>query len=200
MRGPPRNESPSQPVAWVAPRRSDAGLPIRTVSVLRRHLEPARRPGLRQLPQRPAAAFARLRPAGLPAPGAGAAASGAGAVRRAQLSSPGIPADAPVPGSAEWLSGTAGSARLAVSDVRPAGVRSGAGISPAARGLRAGSSLSDLRRRRAGLWVDSAAALRPDLHGPHGAAAYRGALPASACHAILGVVGLMVLLLGVTPA
>src|SRR5207237_10705785 len=111
-------------------------------------------------------AFARLRPAGLPAPGAGAAASGA--VRHAQLSSPGIPADAPVPGSAEWLSGTAGSARFAVSDVRPAGVRSGAGISPAAWGIRAPSRLSGLRRRRrADLWVDSVAPRRPDLDGPH---------------------------------
>src|SRR5438045_9429216 len=110
MRGLPRKEFPSQPVAWVAPRRSYAGLPIRTVSVLRRHLEPARRPGLRQLPQRPAAAFARLRPAGLPAPGAGAAASGAGAVRRAQLASPGYPQVPQDPGAPNGYPGPAGQA------------------------------------------------------------------------------------------
>src|SRR5207248_10888528 len=101
------------------------------------------------------------------------------AVRRADLCSAGIPSDASVPRSAGWLSGTAGSAWLAVSELRPAGVRPGPWISPAARGLWAASRLSELCPcRHSGLRVDNASALRTDLYRSHGASAHLGAVPA----------------------
>src|SRR2546427_3560883 len=60
-----RKEFTGRPVLWVAPRHSHAGVPITSLSVLRRDLESTGRADLCQLPQSAATGTAQLRPARL---------------------------------------------------------------------------------------------------------------------------------------
>src|SRR5207302_10176001 len=155
----------------VAPRRNYAGLPITPVSVLRRYLEPAGCPGLRELPQPVAAAAAVVRPTRLST----GPASGATPGLCAELPSPALSPAAPVPGSSRLSS--------------PPGVSAvwSARISAATRRLRAGPRLRRLRASGpANHARDDAHPLWPDIHGADGATGAAGttsrsdAVPAAA--------------------